>query len=210
MSKIEKIYTLILSLAMAVIMPNAVTSIPNFVTNNKLPEVTNVAYLPVISTFNKVDALSKDDKYSNMIDNFEKPEVHFESENLIYGDYGSIVVGSYNAGLYGDLRRYDMSLDKYIDLENAAPVYTLYNGIPYIPDHNYQGFDETNTNDTLYIYKNDGTYTKYTKLETKYDRNRDWYCDGDGFDVYTQYHEADLITQTCAEVGLIFHFWKAN
>lgn len=141
----------------------------------------------------------------------ELPEFYYETEDLIYGDFGSIVVGNYNAGLYGDLRRYDMSLDKYIDMEDAAPVYTLYSGLPYIPDHNFQGFDAILDEDTLTLHDTKGFPTEYIKHSVHYCYDLSDWITSDGVDVYVDTLGADLITQTCVPGGLAFVYWtKVN
>lgn len=137
------------------------------------------------------------------------PEFYYGTEDLIYGDFGSIKVGSYNVGLYGDERRYNTTLDKYIDLDEAAPVYTLYQGTRYIPDHNYQGFTEIFDNDELYIYDTKGFPTKYRKVSTHecYSLNYDWMTT-DGICMWDDDLGVDLITQTCIPNGVAFVLWE--
>ena len=150
-------------------------------------------------------ALNNNNK--NATDAFVIPEFYYGSQNYVYGDYGSIKVGSYNAGLYGDERRYDATLDKYIDMEDAAPMYTLYSGIPYIPDHNYQGFDETITNDELFIYDTKGVPTRYIKVSDHACYGWTTWITEDGLDIYEGELGVDLITQTCIKGGVSFGLW---
>ena len=116
-----------------------------------------------------------------------------------FGDCGSLKVGSYEGALFGDERYYDATLDWAIDEEDCAPVYRLPSDVLYIPDHNYQGFDECRFNERLFWCDLNGRVTIYRKIAERYCDDDDWICT-DGTDYWEENPDgADLVTQTCMD-----------
>jgi hypothetical protein len=129
--------------------------------------------------------------------------------DAVLGDYGAVYVDGLITPLYGDERQYDTSNDRYIDAENAAPVYRLPSGALYIPDHDYQGFDATLTADELKIKTVDGTVKIYKRVDYKECFTWDWKCT-DGFSIWSTYPGGDLVTQTCIPNGVAFVIWQSE
>lgn len=131
------------------------------------------------------------------------------SDSSRNGIWGKVKVGSYKATLYGNLREYDTTLDDYIDAEDAAPIYSLPSGAMYIPDHNYQGFDQSVSEDTLYLTFPDGTVKELHKVDSHVaaSKNSNWYSK-DGFDLWYD-SRVTLVTQTCLnDDEIYFAFWN--
>ncbi len=120
-------------------------------------------------------------------------------------EIGTVSINSYSATLYEGNLDDAKQFQRLIDKENSA-AYSQINGIPYIADHSYQGFDETENNEILYISINDVT-TSYKKYEEHFSSQRkEWIAD-DGTDIY-QITNCDLITQTCIGDNLLWILWK--
>ena len=125
------------------------------------------------------------------------------------GAKASISVGTYTAALYGDGRIYDTKFDSYIDAENAAPYYSLPSGAVYIPDHNFQGFSETLSQDSLTIFYPDGSTRTYSKASShRCAGDSEEWISYDGVDIWYN-SKVGLVTQTCVDNDdVMFVFWN--
>ena len=124
------------------------------------------------------------------------------------GNAGAIKVGGYQAALnYCDLN-ISGNCNSVFDAGGVAGITTNFAGIPYIMDHDGQGFLATLNNNSLTIRWADGREETLYKVSTHIQsyRTGEWYSD-DGYDnLYGT--DGRLVTQVCLNGGIAWVYWN--